>query len=106
VYFGEIQKFQRSMLLASLSLLFEDGGNVFPRNVGLYVFLNGRNIPFVNSIKYLGVIFDKKITWRLHIETIEAKAFRTFSIIYPIFKSERLSANIKLTLHKAFIRLQ
>jgi hypothetical protein len=23
--------------------------------------LNGRNIPFVNSIKYLGVIFDKKI---------------------------------------------
>jgi hypothetical protein len=23
--------------------------------------LNGRNIPFVNSVKYLGVIFDKKI---------------------------------------------
>jgi hypothetical protein len=27
--------------------------------------LNGRNIPFVNSVKYLGVIFDKKVTWRL-----------------------------------------
>jgi hypothetical protein len=24
--------------------------------------LNGKVIPFVNSIKYLGVIFDKKIT--------------------------------------------
>jgi hypothetical protein len=36
--------------------------------------LNGRIIPFVNNIKYLGVIFDK-----------------------------RLSANIKLTLHKAII---
>jgi hypothetical protein len=24
--------------------------------------LNGQNIPFVNSVKYLGVIFDKKIT--------------------------------------------
>jgi hypothetical protein len=34
--------------------------------------LNGRDIPFLNSIKYLGVIFDKKITWRLYIETIEA----------------------------------
>jgi hypothetical protein len=24
--------------------------------------MNGRNIPFVNHIKYLGVIFDKRIT--------------------------------------------
>jgi hypothetical protein len=30
--------------------------------------LNGRNIPFVNSAKYLGVIFDRRMTWRLHIE--------------------------------------
>jgi hypothetical protein len=36
--------------------------------------LNGRDILFVNSAKYLGVIFDRKITWRLHIEMIEAKA--------------------------------
>jgi hypothetical protein len=27
--------------------------------------LNGRNIPFVYSAKYLGVIFDRKVTWRL-----------------------------------------
>jgi hypothetical protein len=44
--------------------------------------LNGKDIPFVNNIKYLGVIFDKKITWRLHIEMIEAKAFRTFIRVY------------------------
>jgi hypothetical protein len=56
--------------------------------------LNGRNIPFVNSVKYLGVIFDKRMSWRLHIEIIEAKAFRTFIRIYSLFKSERLSANI------------
>jgi hypothetical protein len=35
--------------------------------------LNGWNIPFVNSVKYLDVIFDKKVTWRLHIEMIEAR---------------------------------
>jgi hypothetical protein len=35
---------------------------------------------------------------------IEAKAFRTFIRIYSLFKSERLSANIKLTLYKAPIR--
>jgi hypothetical protein len=35
---------------------------------------------------------------------IEAKAFRTFIRIYSLFKSERLSANTKLTLYKAPIR--
>jgi hypothetical protein len=40
--------------------------------------LNRRNIPFVSHVKYFGVIFDRRFTWRLHIEMIEAKAFRTF----------------------------
>jgi hypothetical protein len=62
--------------------------------------LNGRNIPFVNSVKYLGVIFDKKI----HVEMIDVKAFRTFIRVYSLFKYERLSTTIKLTLHKALIR--
>jgi hypothetical protein len=35
---------------------------------------------------------------------IEAKAFRTFIRTYSLFKSERLSGKIKLTLHKALIR--
>jgi hypothetical protein len=35
---------------------------------------------------------------------IEAKAFRTFIRIYSLLKSERLSAKIKLTLHKVSIR--
>jgi hypothetical protein len=65
--------------------------------------LNGRNIPFVNSVKYFSVIFDKRMTPRFHVEMIEAKAFRTFITLYSLFKSERLSANIKLTLHKAMI---
>jgi hypothetical protein len=66
--------------------------------------LNGRNLPFVNSVKYLGVLFYKEMTWRLHIQMIEAMHFRTFIRIYSLFESERLSANIKLTLHKALIR--
>jgi hypothetical protein len=35
--------------------------------------LNGRNIPFINHVKYLGVIIDKRITWRLHVEIIEPR---------------------------------
>jgi hypothetical protein len=66
--------------------------------------LNGRNIPFVCHMKYLGVLFDKMILWRLHIEMIEAEAFRTFIRIYSLFKSDLLSTNIKLTLHKGLTR--
>jgi hypothetical protein len=44
--------------------------------------VNGRTIPFDSHVKYLGVIFDKRITWRLHIEMTEAKAFRAFITIY------------------------
>jgi hypothetical protein len=50
----------------------------------LYVSL----FPFVNNVKCLGVIFDKRMTWRLHIEMIEAKAFRTFIRLYSLFKSD------------------
>jgi hypothetical protein len=31
-----------------------------------------------SHVKYLGVIFEKRFTWRLCIEMIEAKAFKTF----------------------------
>jgi hypothetical protein len=70
----------------------------------LILTFNWRNIPFVNHVKYLSVIFDKRITWRLYIEMTEAKAFRTFIRIYSLFKSVRLNANITLTPHKALIR--
>jgi hypothetical protein len=41
----------------------------------------------------------------MHIEIIEAKALSTFIRIFSLFKSERLSTNIKLTLHKTLITL-
>jgi hypothetical protein len=66
--------------------------------------INGQNVPFVTNVKYLGVIFDRKIAWGLHIKTIETKAFRAFIRTYSLFKSEHLSAYIKLTLYKALIR--
>jgi hypothetical protein len=60
--------------------------------------------PFVNHVNYLGVIFDNRFTWRLHIEMIKAKTFRTFIRIFSLFKTESLRSNIKRNLHKALIR--
>jgi hypothetical protein len=44
------------------------------------------------------------MTWRLRIETIEAKAFRIFIKIYSLLRNARLSAHIKFTLYKVLIR--
>jgi hypothetical protein len=54
-------------------------GSTSPIDAGLLssFALNGRNIPFVNSVKYLDAIFDRKITWRLHVEVIEIKIIKT-----------------------------
>jgi hypothetical protein len=66
--------------------------------------LEGPNIPFVNNVKYQGVNFDRKISWRPHIDRIEAKSFRTLIITNSLFRSECLNTNIKLTLYKALTR--
>jgi hypothetical protein len=44
------------------------------------------------------------MTWRLHIERTVAKVLRMYLRTYSVFKSERLSTIIKLTLYKALIR--
>jgi hypothetical protein len=62
--------------------------------------MNGLNIPFVNSAEYLGVIFDRRLTWRLYIEGTSAKVLA----LYSIFKSKHLSADIKLIVCRALIR--
>jgi hypothetical protein len=41
---------------------------------------------FEKDVKYLGVNFDPKITWRVHIKLIATKALRTFMRIYPLWK--------------------
>jgi hypothetical protein len=59
------------------------------RSLEAHLPLTGWNIPFVNHLNYLAIIFDKRFTWRLYIEMIEAKAFRKCIRIYSLFKSER-----------------
>jgi hypothetical protein len=72
--------------------------------VGIHLTLKGRNNRFVKEMKYLGVIFYSRITWRQHTDSIVTQALQTFIRIYPLLKSERLSAKSKLTLYEALMR--
>jgi hypothetical protein len=67
-----------------------------------YVQLNGREIPFVNTVTYLGVTFDRRMTWRRHIERTVAKPFA--HIHKGLSSSALLSTDIKPILYNALIR--
>jgi hypothetical protein len=66
--------------------------------------LNGRDIPLVNNITYLGVTFDRRMTWRHNIKETAAKALRTSVRTCSLYISGRLSTNIKRMLYEALIR--
>jgi hypothetical protein len=55
--------------------------------------LNGQNIPFVNNVMYLGVTFNRRMTWRLHIKRTVTKDLCTYLRTYFLFGSECLSTN-------------
>jgi hypothetical protein len=72
--------------------------------VEAFLTLKGRQIPFANHVKYLDVIFDKKISWNIYTKTITTNALCIFLGIYPILKSKRYSVGTELIIHKALIR--
>jgi hypothetical protein len=52
----------------------------------------------------MGVTFDRRMTWRTHIEKTAAKALGTYVRTYSIFKSKHLSVYINLIVYRALIR--
>jgi hypothetical protein len=63
-----------------------------------YLALKGQSVPFVHRVTCLGVIFDRRTTSKISIDTTEATASSIFIRISYLFKSEDLSANVKFTL--------
>jgi hypothetical protein len=66
------------------------------RQVEAYLTPKGQHIPFVNNVKYLGVMFDKKHYMEI---TYRNDRRQSPSNIYPLLKSGLLSVNAKLTLY-------
>ena len=67
-----------------------------------YMICNGI-IKQVDSIKYLGVIIDKKTTWSQQVDKITLKANRVSGFLYRNIK--HCSLDVKKRYYKIFVRL-
>ena len=43
---------------------------------------NNIEIKRENSVKFLGVIIDENLTWKIHIEVVEIKISKNIGVLY------------------------
>lgn len=67
--------------------------------------VNTQMLEWKNSVRYLGVQLDSKLLFRQHIDISIAKANKTISTLFPIFrKNSPASLKAKMTLYRSYIR--
>ena len=52
------------------------------------LYLNGNKIPIVNQVKFLGVIFDKKLTFLAHIKYLKDKCLKALNLLKVVSGTE------------------
>lgn len=67
--------------------------------------MNGVNLKWEDQVKYLGLIFDKNLTFKDHIESIQAKCNKYIKCLYPLInRNSRLCLKNKLLIYKQIFR--
>jgi hypothetical protein len=65
------------------------------------------NVPigWKSSVKYLGVILDKKLSWWSHISTKFQQAYQRLGVLFPILnRKSSISKKCSLIIHKQVLR--
>jgi hypothetical protein len=66
---------------------------------------NNVNIPWISSVKYLGLILDKRLTWQPHISSKLQQAYQRLSMLYPILnKKSSIQKKCSLLIYKQILR--
>lgn len=73
------------------------------KDIKLYI--HGEQIAINSTVKFLGVVFDQRLTWRPHIENIVARCTKRLNIM-KVMSSVNWGASkqLLLTVYKALIR--
>ena len=62
-----------------------------------------QSIPWTNSAKYLGVVLDRKLTWRHHIDDTRNRILAAYHSLQPFFNNKVVSPRTKLRALRAII---
>lgn len=67
--------------------------------------IGSTQIEWSNTIKYLGVTFDKILTFRQHIDNVLKRTHTVTKILYSLLcRKSHLNTNNKILLYKACLR--
>ena len=67
--------------------------------------IQGSQIPLLDTIKYLGVIFDKNLSFKQHVLQASDKALKCGRALFPLLnRKSKLNRKNKLLLYKMCIR--
>lgn len=67
--------------------------------------INGTNICWSNEIKYLGMVLDKRLTFKNHFSYVTEKAEKIIRILYGLInRKSKLKTKIKKTIYVTIIR--
>lgn len=77
---------------------------VVPESKRLRLFLDGHEIPFVSSLRYLGVHFNKLFKFNTHARIFLRKAYNIKGSFGKLLKSKYLPEETKLLIYKTSIR--
>ena len=66
---------------------------------------NGQILPWLPTVKYLGVVFDVRTTFKGHVDYACARALKFIRILYPLIcRRSLLSIPNKMLLYKSIFR--
>lgn len=67
--------------------------------------LNNQILEYRNSVKFLGIIFDRKLTWRPHIDYLRQTCFKTLNLLKTLSHHKwGADTNVLLRIYRTLIR--
>lgn len=87
------------------SIMFTHSRKMIEKKNQFKIKIDNSEIPWKETIRYLGVHLDPKLNFKSHIDITLRKANGMISTLFSIFKKESsLSSNLKLLIYKLYIR--
>ena len=72
-------------------------------NINVSIRYDDTEVCWLDFVKYLGIILDKKLNFGQHINYVVSKAIAKFINLYTLFKNKVLSQKSKIILYKSLV---